>query len=198
MNDKKNEKQLFDLLKNGDETSFKVVYNFFYPRLFYFVLEYVPYKDMAEDIVHDTFLSLWRKRLQLKADTNLNAWLYTVARNNSLKKIRDEKYRNKIFREGQCTAFELELNASALSKLDTSDLSFSEIKRIIRATLEVLPSQCRIVFELSRFDNKKNRDISEELGISVKTVEGHLTKAIKIFRIALKDYLPLVAFLFVS
>lgn len=193
---RKNDKQFFDLLLNGDEASFKVVYNHFYPKLYFFVHEYIPIRDLTEDVVHDTFLTLWKNRLQLKPGTNLNAWLYTVAKNSSLKKIRDEKYRKAIFKSVQWSDYELELNAGALSKLDTSDLSFSEIERIIQTTLDQLPPQCRLVFELSRFGNKKNKEISEELGISVKTVEGHMTKAVKAFRVALKDYLPLVAFLF--
>jgi RNA polymerase sigma-70 factor (ECF subfamily) len=193
---RKNDRQLLDLLLNGDEASFKVVYDHFYPKLFYFVHEYIPHKDLAEDIVHDTFMSLWKKRLQLNPGTNLNAWLYTVAKNNSLKKIRDEKYRKAIFQSVQWSDYELELNAGALSGLDTSDLSFAEIERIIQTTLDQLPPQCRLVFELSRFSNKKNKEIADELDISVKTVEGHMTKAVKAFRMALKDYLPLVAFLF--
>lgn len=93
---RKNDKQLLGLLLNGDEASFKVLYNYFYPKLFYFVSEYLPDQDLAEDIVHDTFLALWKNRLNLRPGTDLNAWLYTVAKNNSLKKIRDEKYRKAI------------------------------------------------------------------------------------------------------
>ncbi|MDD4190970.1 MAG: RNA polymerase sigma-70 factor [Mangrovibacterium sp.] len=195
---RKNDKQLLGLLLNGDEASFKVLYDYFYPKLFYFVSEYLPHQDLAEDIVHDTFLALWKNRLNLKPGTNLNAWLYTVAKNNSLKKIRDEKYRKAVFQSVQWSDDELELNAGALSKLDTSDLSFSEIQRIIQTTLDQLSPQCRLVFELSRFGSKMNKEIADELSISVKTVEGHMTKAVKAFRLALKDYLPLVAFLFLS
>jgi len=194
----KNDQQLFDLLINGDEASFKVIYNHFYPRLFYFILTYIPQNDYVEDIVHDTFLILWNKRKQFKPETNLNAWLYTVAKNNSLKKLRDEKYRKTIFQTIQLDDFELELNVSALSKLDTSELSFFEIQKIIQNTLETLPPQCRLVFEMSRFDNKKNKEIADELNISLKTVEGHITKAMKIFKTALKDYLPFVTYFFSS
>lgn len=192
----KDQKQLFELLLSGEEASFKVVYNHFYPKLFYFVYEYVPYKNLAEDIVHDTFMTVWRKRLQLKPDTNLNAYFYTLAKNNSLKKIRDQKYRSMIIESSHQSDFELELNAGALARLDTSDLTFKEIEKIIQTTLNELPPQCRTVFKLSRFENKKNREIADELGVSVKTVEGHVTKAIKSFKVALKEYLPLVAFLF--
>jgi len=59
-----------------------------------------------------------------------------------------------------------------------------------------LPPQCKTVFALSRFEQRKNKEIAEELGISVKAVEGHISKALKLFRNSLKDYLPIMAFLF--
>ncbi len=187
--------QLFSFLKKGDQASFKIVYDHFYSRLYYFVLEYVPNSDVAENIVQDTFLTLWEKYKQLREDTNLNAYLYTVAKNNSLKYLRDQKYSQKLFVSNQLSSGELELNVSSLEKLDTSTLVFDEIETIIKQTLESLPEQCRIVFEQSRFEQKKNKEIAELLGISTKTVEGHITKALKIFRTSLKEYLPLVAFI---
>ncbi|MGD9930809.1 MAG: RNA polymerase sigma-70 factor [Mangrovibacterium sp.] len=193
----KNDKHLFHLLLTGDETSFKVVYQHFYPRLYYFVLEYLPHHEVAEDVVHDTFLTLWQKRSDLQADSNLNAYLYTLAKNNSLKKLRNEHYRQRLLQSPSLHPLELELNAGALMRLETTEGDFSEIEQLVQATLEQLPPQCRQVFELSRFAHKKNREIADELGLSVKTVEGHITKAIKLFKINLKDYLPLLGFLLV-
>lgn len=194
----KNDKQLFHLLLTGDEASFKVVYQHFYPRLYYFVLEYLPHREVAEDVVHDTFLTLWQKRADLQADSNLNAYLYTLAKNNSLKKLRDERYRHRLLQTPHLHPLELELNAGALMRLETTEGDFSEIERLVQATLEQLPPQCRQVFELSRFAHKKNREIADELGLSVKTVEGHITKAIKLLKINLKDYLPLLGFFFIG
>jgi RNA polymerase sigma-70 factor (ECF subfamily) len=187
--------QLIELLEDGDEASFEVVYNHFYSRLYFFVSEYIPNKDMVENILQDTFLALWEKKSQLKPGTNLNAYLYTVAKNNSLKKLRDQKYRQAIFESAQLSEWELELQAGALGKLDTSEFLFSEIEAIIQHTLESLPPQCKAVFEMSRFQHRKNNEIAEELGLSLKTVEGHITKAIKVFKHSLKDYLPLISFL---
>ncbi len=192
-----NDKQLFELLLKGDEASFRMVYNHFYPRLYYFALEYIPQKDLAEDIVHDTFLTLWRKKEELKPDTNLNAYLYTLTKNNSLKKLRDERYRKTLLASMHIKAAELDLNTGSLENLDTSELAFGEIERIVLSTLAVLTPQCRQVFELSRFENRKNREIAEELGISVKTVEGHMTRAIRVLRTNLRNYLPLVSFLLI-
>lgn len=190
----RNNSQLLELLQHGDEASFKIVYNHFYSRLFFFVSEYIPNKDIAENILQDTFLSLWEKKLKLVKDTNLNAYLYTIAKNNCLKRLRDAKYKNAIFQSGQLSEYEIELNTGALGKLDTSELIFSEIEQIIQTTMESLSPQCRQVFELSRFQHKKISEIAEKLGITTKTVEGHITKAIKVFKISLKDYLPLISF----
>ncbi len=75
---------------------------------------------------------------------------------------------------------------------------FQEIEQIIQETLSSLSPQCRKVFEMSRLQEMKNREIAENLNISVRTVEGHISKGIKTLKIALKDYLPLVAHLFLS
>lgn len=185
-------------LIRGEEPAFKVIFNFYYPRLFHFVREYIPKDDLAENLVQDTFLILWNKKESLREDTNLNAWLYTVARNHCLKKLRDDKTRQSLFISGEDKKLELELNIDALSALDTSELTFIEIQRIVDETLINLSPQCRQVFEMSRFSNKKNKEIAEELNITVKAVEGQITKALKIFRTNLKEYLPLISYLFIG
>jgi RNA polymerase sigma-70 factor (ECF subfamily) len=192
-----NERYLFEKLKRSDEAAFKVIYSRYVPRLYYFVLEYIPLADIAENIVQDTMMALWDKRTQLTDNTDFGAYLFTVAKNNCLYKLRDQKYKQKLFESADVSSSELKANLDALSNLNTSSLAFSEIEQIIEETLDQLPPQCRNVFTMSRFDDKKNKEIAEELGISVKAVEGHITKALKLFRTTLKDYLPIVAFLFV-
>jgi len=192
-----NEKYLFEKLRLGDEAAFKVIYNKYVPRLYYFVHEYIPLKDIVENIIQDTLMTLWVKKETLSADTNLSAYLFTVAKNNCLYKLRDLKYRKRLFDSSDPGELELKANMDALGSLDTSSLTFMEIEQIIKNTLEQLPPQCRVVFQLSRFEDKKYREIAEELNISVKAVEGHISKALKQFRTSLKDYLPIVAFLFI-
>lgn len=183
-----NEQQLLKRLKNDDEAAFKVLFNDFYSKLYYFVLEFIPLRDIAENIVQDTLVTLWNKRNQLKDDSNLTSYLFTVAKNNSLKKLRDKKYSQKLF-SNTMDVGELDLNVETLSTVDTSVCAFMDIEQIIQETLASLPPQCRKVFELSRFQEMKNREIAEELNISIKTVEKHISKGIKTFKVALKDYL---------
>ena len=61
-----NEQQLLDRLKNNDEIAFKVIYTNYFSRLYYFIFEFIPVKDLAENIVQDTFFTLWNKRKELK------------------------------------------------------------------------------------------------------------------------------------
>jgi len=190
-------KHLMERLQNGDESTFEVIYKMYAHRLYYFVYEYVPQKDISENIVQETLMVLWNKKYELIADTNLGAYLFTVAKNNCLYKLREIKYRQRIFDYAEISEPELEANYSALENLETTRFNQVEIEQIIENTLKQLPPQCRTVFNLSRFEGKKNKEIAEELDISVKAVEGHITKALKLFRVTLKDYLPFVAFLFV-
>ena len=192
----KNEQQLFERLRNDDEAAFRVIYNNYSSRLYYFVLEFIPLKDAAENIVQDTFVTLWNRRKELKDNTNLASYLFTGAKNNALYRLRDKKYRQKLFSDA-IDASEMNLNTEALATVDTSVVAFQELEQIIQETLNNLPPQCKKVFELSRFREMKNKEIAEELNISVRTVEAHISKGIKTFKIALKDYLPLVAYLFV-
>jgi RNA polymerase sigma-70 factor (ECF subfamily) len=192
-----NEEYLLERLKLGDEIAFKVIFRKYYSKLYYFIREFVPFDDIAENIVQDTFFTLWNKRKELKDNSNLNAYLFTVAKNNCLYKLRDKRYRQKLFVANSLDQNELEMNVAVLNNLDSSAYTFEEIEHIIEKTLEELPPQCKKVFILSRFEDRKNKEIAEELNISVKVVEKHISKGLKRFKESLKDYLPFVAYLFI-
>lgn len=190
-------KHLIERLQNGDESTFEVIYKMYASRLYYLVYEYIPQKDIAENIVQETLMVLWNKKKELAGNTNLGAYLFTVAKNNCLYKLRNRRFQEKIFISSDTSLLEIKMNTGALETLNTSQLIMEEIEQIIERTMDQLSPQCRAVFNLSRFEEKKNKEIAEELNISVKAVEGHITKALKVFRVALKDYLPFVAFIFV-
>jgi RNA polymerase sigma-70 factor, ECF subfamily len=191
-----NDLELLEGIKNGDEIAFKVIFNKYYSRLYYFILEFIQYEDLAENIVQDTFVTLWNKRKDLRNDSCLGAYLFTVAKNNCIYRLRNQKYRRKLFTDSFPNAAELEINLEILSTVDTSVFTFKEIERIIQKTLDELPPQCKKVF-LLRLEEMKNKEIAEELNISVKAVEKQITKGLKIFKVALIDYLPFVAYFFI-
>ena len=182
-------------LRDGDINAYEQIYNTLYPRLFYFVREYIADEEIVRNILQDTFLSLWEHRTILLEDFNLSAWLYTVTKNKALKHLRHREYVNKYSRDKIQTFNEDTLNAFALERMDTSVLTLHEIQNVIEKTLTNLPPQYREVFKMSRFGSYKNLEIAENLNISEKTVEAHITKTLKLLRVALKDYLPLVFYM---
>ena len=91
---------------------------------------------------------------------------------------------------------ELSIRISTLESCDPNEIFSDEVESIIRETLKSLSEQTRLAFLLSRFENKSNKEIAKQMGISVKGVEYHISKALKALRITLKDYLPLFYFFF--
>jgi RNA polymerase sigma-70 factor (ECF subfamily) len=178
----------------GDESSFEKVYRFYYPRLIYFASQYLLDSEVSKNIVQDVFTELWDKKISLRNDTNLNAWLFTVAKNKSLKIISQLRSRQK--HDNYLRYRQLDVNYKSLFDFDTSNFIFEELQSQIEKSLIKLTPACRKIFEMSRFEDKKNREIAEELNLSIKTVEAQISKALRSLKADLKDYLPLFYILF--
>jgi len=188
-----NEAEIVQKIKTGDQAVFESLYRVFYPRLAYFSRQYLTDAEAASNIAQDVFTELWERRKNLQDDTNIQAWLFTVTKNKSLKLISKEKSKNK--HTNYLKARQLDINYQSLTGFNTSNFVFEELQQKIELALAKLSPPVRAVFEKSRFEDKKNREIADELNISQKTVEAHISKALKLFRAELKDYLPIVLML---
>ncbi|MCL3779386.1 RNA polymerase sigma-70 factor [Prolixibacteraceae bacterium JC049] len=188
--------ELIELLNQKNKAAFEVVFGAYYPRLVYFAAEYVSHEE-AKGLVQDAFVAFWEKNPALQNNSQLQSYLYTSVKNNCLMRLRREQSQKKYINEAEYR-MQNQLYVSALTEMDTSALTFQEIELIIQKTMEELPPRCREVFVESRFNGKKNHEVAKALNISEKAVEAQITKALKTFRITLKDYLPLVAYLFLS
>lgn len=156
-----------------------------------FANSYVRDMAVAEDIYMEAIIQYWEKRYDLSPDTNIPAYILTSVKNKALNHLRHQSIRmdaeDQLYDHRQR---ELNFRISSLESCDPSELFTNEVKKIIQDTLNELPEQTRTIFFESRFENKTNREIAAELGISIKTVEFHISKALKLFRLRLKDYLP--------
>jgi|TARA_R110002050_G_scaffold97750_1_gene203191 RNA polymerase sigma-70 factor (family 1) len=189
-----NEREVLFKLSAGDRFAFGVLFNMFYSKLYYFALHYLNDEENSKDVVQDVFSFVWEDRQKLSEVRDLSAWLYTLTKYQCLKKIEHLKVKQK--HSDNLRFRELSIVQNSLNDLDTSPVIIDEINQIIEKCLGELSPQSKRIFELSRFENKKNREIAMELNISTKAVEAHITKVLKLLRIALKNYLPLVLFLF--
>lgn len=138
--------------------------------------------DLAEDIVQTVFLKLWEKKGRLQMEEKIGGYLYKATHNLSLNYIRNNKIRNERIKDANRSVHSLANDVE--ENILASDLS----KRIHRI-IEDFPERCRLIFLKSRVEGKKYSEIAAELGISVKTVEAQIGKALKILKEKLQDYL---------
>jgi len=175
----KRDKEYLKGLRNGDEKVFRLIVDHWYTRLFNFAFGYLNNKENAKEVVQDVFLLLWEHRFQLNEDTILNAYLFTLTRNHCIDMIRREKLILQFRKDKQDEYHRLTENYNALSDKILDNIFVEELQDEIDNAINSLPDQCKKIFILSRQEGLKNREISEKLNLSLKTVESHITKAIR-------------------
>ena len=176
--------------------SFSEIYTNYYKRSFLFVKSYIRDDMMAEDIVSESLIKFWETSKQ-ETIQHPQSLILTILRNNTLNYLKHREVRQKaIDTMSSRMVRDLDYRITTLEACDPQEIFSSEITRIIQETLQSLPEQTRRVFEMSRYESLSVKEIAEELAISPKSIEYHITKSLKALRIALKDYLPVFYFLF--
>ncbi|WP_226293995.1 RNA polymerase sigma-70 factor [Aquimarina algicola] len=172
-------------IREGNEEAFKILFELYYSKLLYVAQNYISNKEDAEEIVQDVFVKIWKKRADISI--NINGYLFKSTKNSCLDYLRSKK--NKLSRSNNTLQLEAVINYNALSDSSASLLLEKELEQKIYASLSLLPEKCKRVFIKSRIEGLKNKEISDELDISIKTVENHMSKAIKHMRLHLREFL---------
>lgn len=135
--------------------------------------------DEAEDIVQELFVNYWNNREKIKITVSLKSYLYQATKNSYLNLLRHKKVRERY--ADRITTQKIRHNSY-------SALEAEELTRIVKETLNNLPNRCKKVFMMSRMDGLKYKEISEQLSISIKTVEADMGKALREIRNNLAKY----------
>lgn len=155
-----------------------------------FAHSYTRDRAAAEDILMESMISLWENREKWEEGSNLQGLLLTIVKNKALNYLEHQQVRLRAEEAINAhTQRELDLRISTLEACEPDAIFDTEIQRIVYKALGQLPEQSRNIFILSRYHNTPNKKIAEQLGISIKSVEFHITKTLKLLRIELKDYL---------
>ncbi len=178
-------------IQQGNERVFEVVFRKHYSSLCNYACGILKDMDDSEEIVQHIFTKLWEQRNEIEITVSLKSYLYRAVHNTCLNRIKhlkiQETYRQHV---GEF----LETNHESV----TDVLDGKELELRIATAIEKLPEQCRLIFRMSRFEELKYQEIADQLGLSVKTIENQIGKALKILRSELSDYLPLLIWLLPS
>jgi RNA polymerase sigma-70 factor (ECF subfamily) len=167
------------------EKTLELLFRSHYKGLCRFALGYVKQEETAREIVQDAFVSIWEKRDTIDPSKPVKSYLSTTVRNKCLNHLRDHKK----FSTGLLT---LENLPEEAGYEQADKLVEQEIMDKIANAIGELPEKCREIFKLNRYQNLKYKQIADQLGISVKTVETQMSKALQHMRIRLAEYLPVL------
>jgi RNA polymerase sigma-70 factor (ECF subfamily) len=185
------ELNLFESFKKGDQAAFTYFYDKYFRRIQAFSVQFVYDKDEAENLAQEALLYLWQNRESVDSINGIQSFLYTYAKSKCLNMIRHNKVKDK-FKSDVLNQKERELDIEVLNSIQFDTLELTELERIIHESINELPPKTREVFIKKRFENKKNAEIAEEMQVTLKAVEAHMTKALKILKTKLSDYLFLL------
>ena len=184
------QKYLLKKLKSGDEGTYISLFEEYYVGLCAYSRRYVGRKDIAEDIVSETFFKIWENRKKLEITGSIKSYLFQAVANNSLHHLRKLKREEKLDDYFSGTESENIGFKEVAENITENSLLIKELHSRIEEAVNLLPPQQQTAFRLKRFEGKKNKEIADEMGLAVKTVEMHLSKAVISLRKNLQDYLP--------
>lgn len=175
------ERSLILRLMGGDEDAFCELYATYKNRLIYFAMRFLKSREYAEDVFQDAFTVVWQSRRFINPDASFSSYLYTIMRNRILNQLRN-------------AANEEKLKESILSQAldyteDTKrEVMLNDLKSLISHALQQLTPRQREIFEMSREAQLSHKEIADKLGISVNTVQEHISISLKLIRTYLIKY----------
>lgn len=167
-------------LKKDDKSAVDELFSYYYPRLYHFSKSILKIENEIDDILQEVFVKIWLNRQKIGNAETFNAYIFTITKNEVLNLIRNN-LKDQTFKD------ELFLRSVAEEYQTQNLIEFDEIKMGIDKIVTSLPEKRQQVFILSRTEGLSNKEIAQQLNISEKTVEDHITHAIKYIKNSMKE-----------
>ncbi len=178
-----NNKSVINALKAGEEKVFDAVYRHYFRRLCAFCSQYVTEQEEIEEIVQETMMWLWENRSSLMPELTLKTLLFTIVKNKALNRISHFEIKRKVHQE---------IVEKYEGEFSNPDFYLeNELLRLYEEALKQLPKEYREAYEMNRNQRLTHKEIAERLKVSPQTINYRIGQALKLLRVALKDYLPL-------
>lgn len=185
-----NHSQLFTSFAQGDDLAYEKLYTLYFPRLYAFSFKIINDSALAKDVVQNVFIKIWELRASFQYE-NPEAFIYQMVRNASLNYIRHLKVVDNLKSKVKDQYLGEELYYIDMVGNEPYILIEKELEEKILEVMNSLPDKCLTVFRMSRIEGLKNSEIADQLKISIKTVEKHISKAMQIYKGNFADYISL-------
>ena len=172
------EKEILKRLAKGDHDAFDILFRQYYRYLVSVSCAYTNDLSLSRDLAQEVFLDIWKRRKDLKINTSFRAFIRKAVINQSM---------NAKSKSAKISNLEMLPKANEIAGDVSKELAYDELSNKIREIISNLPERCRLIFGLSRFENKSHKEIAAQLSISTKTIENQMTKALKQIRSGLKE-----------
>ncbi len=169
------DQQLLERMRHGDREAFTQLYNRYWDKTFAVALHRLGDEHEAEEVVQEVFLSIWQRRANIELTHAVATYLSTAVKYKVINHLAKQHRRQQHIDE-------LSLNPTQTEDTTANWLAEKELRKLLDHTINQLPEKCRIVFLLSRDENKTYTEIATQLNISTKTVEAHMSKALATLR----------------
>ena len=173
------DQQILEHLAKSDARAFDFIYQKYFQKLYGAAYKRLQNRELTEEVVQELFISLWERRAELTISGTLDGYLFSSIKYLTIAQFK----KNNLFEQYSSTIIPEESDLNFTEEM----VAFDELNEAYQKALQTLPERCRQVFVLKR-TGLSQREISEKLDISEKTVENQMTKALKILRDALRDY----------
>jgi RNA polymerase sigma-70 factor (ECF subfamily) len=185
------DQQLLDLIRTDDRGAFTELYNRYWDKTYAVALHRLEDEHEAEEVVQEVFLSIWQRRATLQLTHTVATYLAVAVKYKVINHLAKQHRR-------QLQHDELTITSPIIADSTADWLHEKELRQLLEKTISQLPEKCRIVFLLSRDENKTYAEIAAELNISQKTVEAHMSKALRELRETLGVTAPVLAFILLN
>ena len=175
------ERSLILRLIGGDEDAFCELYATYKNRLIYFAMRFLKSREYAEDVFQDAFTVVWQSRRFINPDASFSSYLYTIMRNRILNQLRNAANEEKLKESILSQALDYTEDAKR-------EVMLNDLKSLISHALQQLTPRQREIFEMSREAQLSHKEIADKLGISVNTVQEHISTSLKLIRTYLIKY----------
>lgn len=184
---------------NDDITNLNVLFQNYNERFVHFAKTYVSVREVAEDIVMESFMCYWENHRKMPPESNVPAYICTLIKNKCL------NYLHRLHTRGEIEKYltnlqiwELNLQIATLEACNPERIFSEEIQLLVKKSLALLPEKTYEIFFRSRYLDQSHKEIAESLGVSVKSIEYHITKALKILKASLEGYFFLIVIVILS